>query len=79
MKAIEVVGTIDHNRRVVLDEPLPSHVTGRVRLLILTNDDEPSERAWLAAAGTSDAFAFLRDPAEDVYSLTDGTPFHDPR
>jgi hypothetical protein len=35
MKAIEVAGTIEEDRRVRLDEPLPPGVSGRVRLIIL--------------------------------------------
>ena len=34
-----------------------------------------SELAWVKAAAASDAFAFLSDPAEDIYSATDGEPF----
>ena len=39
--------------------------------------DEPSEAEWLRAAASSPAFDFLNDPAEDVYSPTDGKPFHE--
>ena len=35
------------------------------------------ETDWLRAAATNPAFAFLNDPAEDVYTLADGKPFHD--
>ena len=35
------------------------------------------EEAWLRAVSGSEAFAFLADPAEDIYSATDGEPFRD--
>src|SRR5438128_9476740 len=58
MKVIEVAGTIEENRRVCLDEPLPAGVGGRVRLIILVGEDEPSEQEWLHAAARSGTFDF---------------------
>jgi len=78
MKAIEVVGTIEEGR-VRLDQPLPPGVTGRVRLLILVGEDEPSEQEWLHAANQGGAFDFLNGPEEDRYTLLDGKPFDDAR
>ena len=48
----------------VLPEPTPTRV----------NCDEET---WLRAASSSDAFAFLADPAEDIYTAADGEPFRD--
>ena len=68
-------------RQIVLDEPydLPPNAS----LVVTVLSDSPptgthgdSERQWLAAAAKSDAFAFLGDDAEDVYSPADGEPFH---
>jgi hypothetical protein len=39
--------------------------------------DTDSEEAWLRSASSSDAFAFLADPAEDIYTLVDGEPCRD--
>jgi hypothetical protein len=39
--------------------------------------DEWDEAEWLQAAARNPAFAFLNDPKADIYSLTDGKPFHD--
>ena len=77
MKAIEVVGTIEEGRRVRLDEPLPPGVGGRVRLIILIGEDEPSDQEWLRAASQGGAFDFLKAPEEDQYTLLDGRPFDD--
>ena len=63
---------------IVLDEPydLPPHASLMVTLLPSTADAD-SEDAWLRAAAASNAFAFLADPAEDIYTATDGEPFRD--
>jgi hypothetical protein len=79
MKAIEVAGTIEEDRHVRLDEPLPPGVAGRVRLIILVGEDEPSDQEWLHAATQGGAFDFLNAPAEDRYTLRDGRPFDDAR
>ena len=75
MKAIEVVGTIEEGRRGRLDQPLPPGIAGRVRLIILVGEDEPSEQEWLHAATRGGAFDFLDAPEEDRYTLRDGKPF----
>ncbi len=63
---------------IVLDEPydLPANASLMVTLLPAIADPD-SEDMWLRAAVASDAFAFLADPAEDIYTATDGQPFHD--
>jgi hypothetical protein len=65
-------------RHIVLDEPydLPANASLVVTLLPGTLDAD-SEEAWLRAASSSDAFDFLRDPAEEVYTVKDGEPFRD--
>ena len=79
MKAIEAVGTIEQERRVVLDQPLPEGVTGRVRVLILIEEDELNERDWMRAAAQGGGFDFLHALDEDIYTLNDGKPFDDAR
>ncbi len=66
--------------RIVLDEPfdLPMHVP--LMVTVLPAASEPAfeiEEVWLRTAASSDAFAFLADPDEDIYSVTDGEPFVD--
>ena len=60
------------------DEPfyLPAHAPLIVTVLPAAADTE-AEEVWLRVAASSDAFAFLADPAEDIYTLTDGEPFRD--
>jgi hypothetical protein len=64
--------------RIVLDEPydLPANANLIVTVLPPSSDAD-SEEVWLRAASTNDAFAFLADPAEDIYTAADGEPFCD--
>jgi len=79
-KTVEVTGTIDAQRRLILDEPLPVRVPTRVRVTItLLEEADIKEKEWLLAGAVDPAFDFLKDPEEDVYTLADGQPFHDQR
>lgn len=76
--AIEVSGTINENHQIQLDEPLPIEASKRVRVIVLySTDDNFSEKEWMQAAAANSAFAFLNDPAEDIYTLEDGQPLSD--
>ena len=78
IKAIEINGEIDEQRQLHLDEPLTNIQLGRVRVIILIPDEtEADENEWLHAAASNTAFDFLNEPEEDIYTLTDGKPFHD--
>jgi len=77
MMAIEVTGIIDKDNRLRLNESLPIVGPKPVRVIILSPaDDDWNEAEWLQAAAQNPAFDFLSDPAEDIYSLDDGRPFH---
>lgn len=76
-KAIETQGTIDKEHRLVLDEALPIEGPQRVRVIILVPEEaEIEEHRWLEAAAANEAFSFLNDAGEDIYSLSDGKPYH---
>lgn len=78
LTALEVTGTVDAQQILRLDEPLPIAGPKRVRVIVLyTADDAPSEAQWLYAAANNPAFAYLHDPAEDIYAATDGEPIRD--
>ncbi|MFL5805921.1 MAG: hypothetical protein ACJ8CR_29815 [Roseiflexaceae bacterium] len=78
MKAIEITGTIDEERRLLLDTPLPISGPSRVRVIILFPEEQDiTEQEWLYAASANPVFDFLKEPEEDIYSLADGKPFHD--
>jgi hypothetical protein len=74
MPIIAIAAHID-GKQIVLDEPydLPINASLLVTVLPRTDGDE-TESAWLKSASSSDAFAFLADEAEDIYTLSDGHP-----
>ena len=79
-KAIEAIGTIDHQNRIVLDESLPIAESTRVRIIILMPyDTDIDEMDWLKSASVNPVFDFLKDDKEDIYTLEDGRAFHDQR
>ncbi len=75
--AIELTGTVDEHQQLHLDTPLPMHGPKRVRIIVLyAPTDEWDEAEWLRAAARNPVCEELSDPAEDIYSLADGKPFH---
>ena len=78
LTAIEVTGTIDEHRHLQLDNLLPVSGPKRVRVIVLYPvDDEWEETEWIQTASRNPAFDFLNEPEEDIYSPTDGKPYHD--
>ncbi|OGP56968.1 MAG: hypothetical protein A2V65_08970 [Deltaproteobacteria bacterium RBG_13_49_15] len=79
-KAIETTATINAQRQLVLDEPLPFSGPARVRVIVfMPEETDIDEKEWLRAASRNPAFDFLKKPEEDIYTLADGRPFHDQR
>ena len=75
-KAIEAQGTINKDHRLILDEFLPIEGPKRVRVIILLGEEEePGEASWLKAASSNEAFDFLKNAEEDIYTQADGKPF----
>jgi len=63
---------------IVLDEPYDLPVDASLLVTVLpAMTESDSEETWLRAAVGGGAFAFLADPAEDIYKATDGEPFRD--
>jgi hypothetical protein len=78
MNAIETTGVVDAQHQLRLDEPLSIAGPSRVRVIILVPDESDiPEVAWTKTAAASPAFDFLKESAEDIYTATDGKPFHD--
>ena len=46
-------------------------------VFLLPEESDLNETEWLQAAATNPAFDFLKDPEEDIYTPSDGRPFHD--
>jgi hypothetical protein len=77
LSAVEMTGTIDEHQHLLLDGELPISGPARVRVLIVNPlDGELDEAGWLAAAAHNPTFPYLHDSEEDIYSLSDGKPFH---
>ncbi|MYB67806.1 MAG: hypothetical protein F4X75_04830 [Gemmatimonadetes bacterium] len=79
LQVVELIGTIDEKGQLHLDEPISAVGQGRVRVILLPEEAETGENEWLKAAASNPAFDFLKDPAEDIYTLDDGQPFNDQR
>lgn len=60
---------------------MPVNGPVRVKIILLypltETVEDMDEAEWLYAVAHNPAFADLREEAEDVYSPTDGRPFHD--
>lgn len=80
MTAIEMTGTVDENHQLKLDGALPFAGPKRVRVIVLSpltdTPDDLSEMEWLKASLNNPAFEYLRDPEEDIYTISDGKPFY---
>jgi len=77
-KAIETTGTIDAQHHLVLDGALPITGPTRVRVIILVPEEtDINETEWLQATTANPALYFLKDPEEEIYTLSDGRPFYD--
>lgn len=77
-KAIEATGIIDAKRHLIFDKPLPVAGPTKVRVIILLEEEaDIDEMEWLKAAAANPAFDFLKEPSEDIYTLSDGRPFDD--
>ena len=64
--------------RIVLDEPYALPMNANLMVTVLPSSlDAESEDAWLRTTSATDSFAFLADPAEDIYTAADGEPFRD--
>lgn len=73
--AVETTGTIEQNGHLVVAETFPVNAPTQVRVIVLfPEDDDVTDSEWYRAAKQNDAFEFLADPAEDIYSLDDGKP-----
>jgi hypothetical protein len=78
VNAIETTGIVDAQHQLRLDAPLPIPGQSRVRVIVLVPDNEEiPEAVWAKAVSASPSFEFLKESAEEVYTATDGKPFHD--
>lgn len=79
MKAIEISSKTDKSGHLRIDYKLDKSEK-MVRVLILLEEEPPNidnEKKWLDSISGNPTFNFLKDSAEDIYSLNDGEPFND--
>lgn len=77
LRAFEATGTIDDQKQLHLDTPLPINGPSRVRVIILMPEEtDIDEREWLKWLASNPAYDFLRDSDEDIYTLEHGKPYH---
>lgn len=77
LTTVETTGTINGENRIVLDENLPVSESSRVRVIVFfeeNNNNDADEKDWMSSAASNEAFDFLADESEDIYTLADGKP-----
>jgi len=68
MKAIETIGHIDHEGNLQIKTPL-GLTNQQVRVIVLVPESNDIQNdIWLKSMSTNDAFSFLNEPEEDIYS-----------
>ena len=75
--AIETIGTIKGKHGLILDDSLPLGEKTRVRVIVFLDqngDEDVDEKDWLRSAAENEAFEFLSDEDEGIYTLEDGKP-----
>jgi len=79
MKAIEINTKTDKQGHLKLNYQL-NKKDRKVRVIILIDeqsDDIDEEKEWINSIQSNPAFDFLKEPTENIYSLSDGEPFND--
>ncbi len=77
MKPIELIGHVDEQHQLHVE--LPADVQpGPVKVTLLPATAEDEDADWRALISQSWAKDWS-DPREDVYTLEDGKPSHEPR
>ena len=78
LTAIELTGTVNEDHQLKVDDILPPSVPKHVRVIVLYSPaDEWDEKKWLHAGMLSPAFDTLKNQTEEIYTLSDGKPYHD--
>ena len=79
MKSIEINTKTDKEGHLKINYPL-NKKDKKVRVIILLdeqNDDIDEEKKWLNSIQSNPAFDFLKEPSENIYTLSDGEPFNE--
>ncbi len=77
MKLIELIGHIDEQHQLHVELP-PDLQPGPVRITVRPATEEDEEGDWRALINHTWGKDWS-DPREDIYTMEDGAPSHDPR
>jgi hypothetical protein len=78
MEAIETLGRVNAEGKITTDVPLKiRNKRVRIVLFIAEEENDISEKEWLASASANPVFQSWHDEAEDIYSFEDGKPLTD--
>jgi len=79
MRAIEVKSRTDKHGHLKIDYPVHK-ANKKVRVLILMDEEDKytdEEALWMDAVSNNQAFDYLKDESEDIYTVNDGEPIQD--
>ncbi len=75
MEAVEKLVQFDENGNATLK--LGKHFSKKsARVVVLIKDEDIMEKEWLHLAMKGNAYNFLDDPSEDLYTMEDGKPYN---
>ncbi|HEX5151246.1 MAG TPA: hypothetical protein VFW07_07345 [Parafilimonas sp.] len=78
MKAEEVFATVDE-KGILHADKLLNFKNQKVKLIVLAQDDDISDKEWMKFLASNPAFDFLKNEAEDIYTIHDGKPYNSER
>ena len=75
MKAEEVIAIVDDKGILHVERPLQIK-SKKVKLIVLAQEDDITDEEWIKFLSINPTFDFLKDEAEDIYTIHDGKPFN---
>lgn len=77
VQTLKMTAQVDGTGQLIIEKPLLTVLNKQVKIIVLFEEetDEFDEATWLQSLSVNPAFDFLKDDAEDIYTLEDGQPF----
>lgn len=75
MKAEEVIAVVDDKGMLHIEQPLRIK-NKKVKLIVLAQEDDITDEEWMKFLSANPGFDFLKNEAEDIYTIHDGKPFN---
>jgi len=80
LRFVELSGEVNEQHELKVSGPVPLNGPSKVKVLVFPEQEEDiPEDVWMRFLASNEAFAFLKDPEEDLYTLEDGKPFSNER